>query len=79
MALAVGYSDEYIHVYFARGLTLAARQLDEGEFLDVITATPEDFLAWCGDGRVVDSKTLVCALWLQNVLAGSWKLDWKAG
>jgi ADP-ribose pyrophosphatase len=76
MALAVGYSDEYIHVYFARGLTLATAHLDEGEFVEVITAPADEFLAWCRDGRVVDSKTLVCALWLQNVLAGSWKLDW---
>jgi ADP-ribose pyrophosphatase len=77
MALAVGYSDEYIHIYFARGLSLAAANLDEGEFIEVITAAPDELLAWCRDGKVVDSKTLVCALWLQNVLAASWKLDWQ--
>lgn len=77
MALAVGYSDEFIHIYFARGLTLSKAQLDEGEFVEVITATPQDFLAWCRDGKVVDSKTLVCGLWLQNVLAGAWQLDWQ--
>jgi len=26
---------------------------------------------------VTDGKTLSCVLWLQNVLSGRWKLDWK--
>lgn len=78
MALAVGYSDEYIHIYFARGLSLSQAQLDHGEFVEVITASPQEFIDWCRDGRVVDSKTLIGALWLQNVLAGSWKLDWQS-
>jgi ADP-ribose pyrophosphatase len=77
MHLAVAYSTEIIHVYFARGLELGARQLDHGEFLDVITATTEELLAWCRDGTVTDAKTLTCGLWLQNVQSGAWSLDWK--
>lgn len=76
--LAVGYSDEVIHIWFARGLVHSGAQLDDGEFVEVITATPGDFLDWCRQGRVKDSKTLVGALWLQNVLAGAWKLDWRS-
>ena len=78
MHLAVAYSTEIIHVYFARGLTLGDRQLDHGEFLDVITATPEQLLDWCRDGTVSDAKTLTCTLWLQNVLSGAWVLDWDS-
>jgi ADP-ribose pyrophosphatase len=74
----VAYSDEAIQIWFARGLEHRGAQLDQGEFLEVITATPDEFLAWCRDGKIVDSKTLACAVWLQNVLAGTWKLDWKA-
>ena len=74
----VAYSDEAIQIWFARGLTHQGAQLDEGEFLDVFTATPEEFLGWCRDGKVVDSKTLASAIWIQNVLAGAWNLDWKA-
>jgi ADP-ribose pyrophosphatase len=73
----ISYSTEFIDIWFARGLVAGARQLDEGEFLDLFTATPSELLAWCRDGRVTDSKTLVGALWLQNVLAGSWVLDWR--
>ena len=72
MHLAVAYSTEIIHIYFARGLSLGARQLDHGEFLDVITATPNDLVEWCRDGTVTDAKTQTCALWMQNVLSGAW-------
>jgi ADP-ribose pyrophosphatase len=74
----VAYSDEAIGIWFARGLEHRGAQLDEGEFLDVITATPEEFLAWCREGQVQDSKTLAAAIWVQNVTAGAWKLDWQA-
>lgn len=74
----VAYSDEAIHIWFARGLEHRGAQLDHGEFLEVFTATPEEFLAWCRDGKVRDSKTLAAAVWIQNVLAGTWKLDWQA-
>jgi len=58
-------------------LVHSERHLDEGEFLEVITATPAELSAWCRDGRVTDAKTLAGALWLQNVLSGDWNLDWK--
>jgi ADP-ribose pyrophosphatase len=74
----VAYSDEAIGIWFARGLEHRGARLDEGEFLDVISATPEEFLQWCRDGLVQDSKTLASAIWVQNVTAGTWKLDWQA-
>lgn len=73
----IAYSDEAIHIFFARGLTLTEAQLDEGEFLEVFTAAPQELLDACRDGRIRDSKTLAGCLWLQNVLAGAWKLDWQ--
>lgn len=73
----VSYSTEAIDIWFARGLTAGAARLDNGEFLEVITATPAELLQWCCDGRVTDGKTLVAALWLQNVLSGSWPLHWQ--
>jgi ADP-ribose pyrophosphatase len=74
--LAIAYSDEVLHIYFAKGLTLGERKLDEGESLDVFTATPAELLAMCGQGLVTDAKTLTCTLWLQNVLSGAWPLQW---
>ena len=73
----VAYSNEFIDVWFARGLTAGERALDDGEFLDVITVSMDELLLWCRDGRITDGKTLVGALWLQNLLSGAWSLDWK--
>lgn len=78
MHLAVGYSTEIIHIYFARGLSLGERQLDHGEFVDVFTATTDELLGWSRDGTVTDAKTLACALWLDNVVSGKWSLDWQS-
>jgi ADP-ribose pyrophosphatase len=73
----VAYSTELIELWFCRGLELSQANLDDEEFLEVITATPQQLMAWCQDGTVTDSKTLAGALWLQNVLSGAWKLDWR--
>lgn len=77
MHLAIAYSTEVIHVFFARELTAGHRQLDDGEFLEVFSATPDELLAWCRDGRVTDAKTLSCMVWVQNVLSGAWPLNWQ--
>lgn len=74
----IAYSTEVIEIWFARGLQTGARQLDAGEFLDVFLSTPAQVLAWCQDGRITDAKTLTGALWLQQVLAGAWPLQWQA-
>lgn len=70
------YSTEHIDVWFARGLKLGPRRLDDGEFLDVISASLTELATWAKDGAVTDAKTLVGLLWLQNHLAGLWPLHW---
>lgn len=79
LAPTIAYSDEVIDIWFARGLTLGERQLDEGEFLDVFAATPVELQAWCFSGEVIDCKTLIGSMWLQNVLRGEWALAWTPG
>lgn len=74
----ISYSTEFIDIWFARDLTLGERRLDEGEFLDVFTASTTELLAWCCNGQVTDAKTLTGVLWLQNVLSGAWTLDWQS-
>ncbi len=79
LAPTIAYSDEIIDIWFARGLTLGDRRLDEGEFLDVFSATPAELQAWCFSGDVIDCKTLIGSMWLQNVLRGEWPLAWRSG
>jgi ADP-ribose pyrophosphatase len=78
LAPTIAYSDEVIDIWFARGLTPGTRRLDDGEFLDVFTASFDELQAGCRSGAVFDSKTLVGVLWWQNVLSGAWALDWNA-
>jgi ADP-ribose pyrophosphatase len=78
MHLAIAYSTEVIHIYFARGLSLGERKLDAGEFLDVLTAPAQQLLDWCADGTVTDAKTLSCAVHLANHLSGKRPLAWQS-
>ena len=74
----ISYSTEFIDIWFARELTAGQRQLDAGEFLDVFSASTDELLQWCRDGRITDAKTLTGVLWLQNLRAGAWSLDWAS-
>jgi ADP-ribose pyrophosphatase len=66
---AIGYSDERIEVFLARGLTMEEARTDDGEVLEVFTATREQLLAWIGDGTVTDVKTIIGAYWLERFVA----------
>lgn len=73
---AIAYSNEGIEIWFARGLTLGERHLDQGEFLDVGAASLDELLAAAQRGELTDAKTLIGLLWLQNWQAGRWPLTW---
>jgi len=59
----IGYSNEVIHLYAARGLHHVGAQLDEGEHLEVFEARLSDALEWVRDGTISDSKTTFALLW----------------
>lgn len=67
---SVGYDDEIIRVYLAKGLTFKEQHLDEGEFLSLkrmpLTQLVEEVMA----GSVPDSKTQIAALKTARLLAG---------
>lgn len=73
---AIAYSTEGIEVWFARGLTPGATRLDDGEFLDVSTATLEELEDAARSGTLTDVKTLVGLLWLRHWREGRWALEW---
>lgn len=74
---AIAYSDEGIHIYFARGLNQGRQQLDEGEFLELVTHTVEDLDRFAAQGELTDAKTLIGLLWLQRWKQGAWPLSWQ--
>lgn len=74
---AIAYSDEGIEIFFARGLVAGERQLDEGEFLDLVTHTPAELDQLAARGELTDAKTLIGLLWLSRWQGGQWSLDWQ--
>lgn len=73
----IGYATEIIEIWFADGLSLGERHLDDGEFLDVFTATASELDQWMQQGQLTDAKTIVGMMWLKQWRAGAWPLDWQ--
>lgn len=66
----IGYANEKIAYYLAQDLTLSDRQLDEGEFLEVLTLPLERAQEMALTGDICDSKTIVGLHWLAAYLSG---------
>lgn len=69
----IGYGDEKIYYFLARGLSMQERSLDEGEFLEVFELSLPDALDWVRLGKINDSKTIIGLFWLEKYLK-----DWRA-
>jgi len=70
----IGYSDERIEIFFARGLSHVGHALDDGEFLDVHEIDLAEALEAVRDGRLTDGKSVAGLLWAERVLDGRWPL-----
>ncbi|MBI4743137.1 MAG: NUDIX hydrolase [Betaproteobacteria bacterium] len=69
----VGYSDERIEIFLARGLCReSAQQLDHGEFLDVLSLTLAAAIDAVRDGEITDAKTITALFWAEKVNEAGW-------
>lgn len=69
----VGYSDERIEIFLARGLRREAEpNLDSGEFLDVLSLSLAEALAAVQSGEITDAKTITGLFWAEKALLGGW-------
>lgn len=69
----IGYSDERIEIFLAKGLRKVAEpSLDHNEFLDVLTLSLTDAVAAVRDGRITDAKTITALFWAEKVVGGGW-------
>ncbi|MDD2721572.1 MAG: NUDIX hydrolase [Gallionella sp.] len=66
----IGYADERIEYYLARGLTRQQQNLDHGEFLEVFEMPLTQGIDWIREGKINDSKTIIGLLWLEKHLKG---------
>ncbi len=75
---APAYSNEFIDIWFARGLVAGAQELDDGEYLEVRTMTEAALRALSASGELTDAKTMVGLLKLQQWHEGAWTPAWQA-
>jgi ADP-ribose pyrophosphatase len=75
---ASAYSNESIHIWFARGLTPGPTRLDVGEFVETCVIGEAELDALAARNQLPDVKTLIGLQWLQRWRAGAWALQWQA-
>jgi ADP-ribose pyrophosphatase len=63
---AIAYTDEAIHLYLAGSLTLTQRKLDQGEFLECLSAPFGEALRMIRDGGITDAKSVAALLWVDR-------------
>jgi len=63
---AIAYTDEAIHLYLARNLTLKERNLDQGEFLEILARPFDEALRMVRDGEITDAKSVAALLWVRH-------------
>ncbi len=64
IATTVGFSNEYIHLYAAEGLTPGPQHTDEDEFINVVRVPLREAVEMVEDGRIFDAKSAVSILLL---------------
>ena len=70
--IAIGYSNEHIEIYLAKGLKQELADLDDEEFVEVFALPLATALAWVREGRITDAKTVSCLFWAEKILDGVW-------
>lgn len=64
----IGYSDEAIDIYLARGLTHVGQATDDEEFVEVVPMKLAEALEWVRDGRITEVKAVTGLLWAERFL-----------
>ncbi len=64
----IGYSNEIIHMYLARGLSAGEHQRDADESLEVFDLPFEDCMNMIQSGEITDGKTIVALFFAEKYL-----------
>ena len=59
LATTVGFSDEFIYIYAARGLKAGQQHTDEDEFINVVTVPLAKAVELVHSGAILDGKSVV--------------------
>jgi len=67
----IGYSDERIELYLARGLEHVGQAPDDEEFLEVLAVPLAEALAWVRAGKITEVKAVIGLMLAAEVLRGA--------
>ena len=67
---SIGYTDESIDMFLARGLEKREVRLDDGEFLECFCVPFDEAVEMVRDGRITDAKTMAALLWVRAFALG---------
>jgi ADP-ribose pyrophosphatase len=67
----IGYSDERIELYLARGLEHVEQALDDEEFLEVLAMPLAEALAWVWAGKITEVKAVIGLMLASEALRGA--------
>ncbi|MEO1767523.1 NUDIX hydrolase [Thiobacter aerophilum] len=68
----IGYADERLVYFLARGLIYQGHRREGDEFLEVFTLPVATAISWVQEGRICEAKTVAGLFWLEKLLAGAW-------
>ena len=68
----IGYSNEVIHIYLAKGLQAGEHRRDGDEILEIFTMTIGGAMTLMRNGQITDGKTMVALFWAEKHLNSSW-------
>jgi ADP-ribose pyrophosphatase len=66
VATTVGFSNEYIHIYAATGLTAGKQHTDEDEFINVVKMPLSQAVELVTKGEIYDAKSVAAILLLER-------------
>jgi len=68
----IGYSDERLAFYLARGLTEGKHGRDPDEFLEILRVPFGEAMDWLRNGKICETKTVIGLFWLEKMLHQGW-------
>ena len=68
----IGYSDERLAFYLARGLEAGNHGRDPDEFLEILRVPFGEAMDWLRSGKICETKTVIGLFWLEKMLDQGW-------
>ena len=76
---SVGYSNERVELFLARGLKHEGHPGEDGEFIECVRIGLDEALQMVGHGEITEAKTILGIFWAERIRAGARDYDQGLG